>query len=757
MHLPEDNILISKIDFKQYLEILLNRKDVFIISVLVCLIVGTGFVLATKPTYRASAQLQVNTGVNMPIASSVYRDRPEDYYYLSNQIELLQGKTLKDNVLSALSSWVDKVPKKFLEPKLKVETARGNVISILADSPYKEYALAYVETLMKEYMTFKTGQKEKSSSFALSNLTKQASQLNDKITGMQKEILKFKEQHNDILLDDYGNFSNSYLMTLTRKQSEIRSEMILIEKKIQALEGSEDPSFWISVIDDIQRGTVTPTISKEAQPEATLSSMPSTNSKFYGQGKTGTPSQSVNSIQVEQLPFVFILEKEQSKYWQDLKVRYGKLKSEYARIAKLYKPEHPYLKQVSDDLSTVKRDMASEVGSLLEKFKAKYEGLKLEEQAVDEELKRWQSTSLTSSSVVNQFSALKDEELRLKKLYQALVDRIEEISVTSDFGLETVQIVQNPRVDRLPFKKLFNLLMVIVVSFMGGCGVVFAVEYLDDSIKSSDDLRKYTGLAALGMVNAIDWNQGDVAGHKITFLKDSHVVEAYRSIRTNILLAKPESVLKTILITSAVPSEGKTTSSVNTAIVLAQSGLKVLLIDADMRRPTIHKVFSLKDKNGLSAVLAETESFDSCVQKTDVENLDLLPAGHIVSDPPKLLHASKIKELFQALCKRYDRIIIDSAPVLTVTDSVILSDLVDGIIFVVYGGKTSRLALIRAKEVLLTNSTKIFGTIINNLSIKKMSGYYYSYYGYKYKYHYGYGKENSSSKKEDKKTEEVIL
>jgi capsular exopolysaccharide synthesis family protein len=462
---------------------------------------------------------------------------------------------------------------------------------------------------------------------------------------------------------------------------------------------------------------------------------------------------------IEQLPFVFVLEKGQSKYWEDLRARYEKLRSELARISNLYKPEHPQRKKIEAELQAVVRDMGAEVSSLLEKFKAKYEQLKLEEQTVNDALRNWQASTIDSSSRVNQFSMLRDEEERLKKLYQALVDRIEEITVTTDFGLETVQVVQAPRVEAVPPKVLRNIILLIIFSFSIGCTAAFFVDYVDDSIKSPEDLRKYAGLSSLGMVYSVDWDQKNLPSHKLTFLQqESGATESYRSIRTNILLARPESMLKTILITSALPAEGKTTSSVNTAIVLAQGGLQVLLIDADMRRPTIHKLFNLSNKTGLSSVLVETASFDDCVQKTEIENLSLLPAGHIVSDPPKLLHASKIKEFIPSLTKRYDRIIIDSAPVLTVIDSVILSELVDGIVFVVHGGVTSRLAIIKAKEALLDNSSKLLGTIINNISFKKMSGHYYSYYGHKYKYRYGYGKDSvSEGKNKDKRTEEVTV
>jgi capsular exopolysaccharide synthesis family protein len=755
----EEFTQLNKVDLKEYLETILNRKDVFLVSFLIPLVLGSIFIFTRKPMFRATTQLEVNSGVIMPVTTQVYRDRDgsESYNYLMTQLEILQGKELKDRVSKALADWKMKIPLRYLEPKTTIKFAQGNVISIWADNPYKDYAIAYAEAIVKEFMDLKMEQKEKSSNFAVAGLTRQADQLNEKIRGIQKKIQEFKEQNNEVLLEDGSSFSASYLAKLSNKASDIKTEKVLIEKQIKALEESDDPSFWISVIDEMQRGVVTPAISKEAQQEATLNSVStvtSTDPKKKVQDKNASVVKNTSTI--EQLPFIFVLEKGQSKYWEDLRSRYEKLKSEFFRISKLYKPEHPQREKVEAELNAAVKDMSAEVSSLLEKFKAKYEQLKIEEQAVNEELKNWQTTAIDSSSKINQFSVLKDEEERLKKLYQVLVDRIEELSVATDFGLETVNVVQAARVEPLPSKLFRNVFLLLLFSMCCGCGTVFFIDYIDDSIKSPDDLKKYTGLSSLGMIYSIEWDQKDLPSHKLSRLQEGSIIESYRSIRTNILLSRPESMLKTILMTSALPSEGKTTTSVNTSIVLAQGGLRVLLIDADMRRPTIHKIFNLKNEKGLSSVLAETESFDKCLQKTDIENLDLLPAGHIVSDPPKLFHASKIKDFIKVLNARYDRIIIDSAPILTVIDSVILSDLADGIVFVVHGGVTSRIALIKAKEALLDNSSRLLGVIVNNMSFKKMSGHYY-YYGYKYKYRYDYGKKpNSEDKNKDKEIEEAI-
>jgi capsular exopolysaccharide synthesis family protein len=190
------------------------------------------------------------------------------------------------------------------------------------------------------------------------------------------------------------------------------------------------------------------------------------------------------------------------------------------------------------------------------------------------------------------------------------------------------------------------------------------------------------------------------------------------------------------LITSGQPSEGKTTTVCNTAISLSQLGLKVLLVDADLRRPKLHKTLGAKNTAGLSSYLSRDGKLDDIIQALPTPNLFLMPSGPIPPNPAELLSSDKMRFMLRELSEKYDHIIVDSAPLANLTDSVVLSTMVDGVIIVVHGGKTRREVVRRVHVELAAVGAKIFGVVLNNLDIKR-SGYYdYYYYRYNYGYHY---------------------
>jgi len=725
----------QQIDIRHYLDVVMSRLSTFIICALLVVAIGVTITLVKKPVYRATAKIEVNAGVRMPMAETTYKDKggSETYSYINKQVQIMNGDTLKGRVLQRLSAeWKTKLSKRvFEDPLVKVQATKVSLIEVCVDSPNKDYALAYLTALAEEFTKLKMEQQGESSRFAIYNLTRQADELSRKISDVQNKIQAFRAANDGIMLDENGDFLSAYLIKLNNKMSDLKTERVLIEKQIKTLEENKNPSLWISVIDNIQRGSVTPAISKEAQPQSQL--IPQTTKDAGPNQNTGRADKDgMTNITVEPLPFVFVLEKEKNVRWEGLRNRYEKLKSELARIATVMKPAHPKRIQLEKELSVITTEMQAEVRSLLEKFKGRREGVELEEQVLQEEIKRYQQTT----PQINQFAVLKEEELRVKKLYDILTQKIEEVHISSDFGQETILLVEIPRVKPLPPKILRNLLLSIIFGLGCGLMVVFGLDYIDDSIKTSDDLKKYLGLPGLGLVYSIAWEGSKLSSHKLTDIKEDHVNESYRTLRTNILLSRPSEALKTILITSALPSEGKTTTAANAAIALAQGGLKVLLIDADLRKPAIHKIFGFKNERGLSSILLKNESFDNCLRKTEVDKLDIITAGPIVPDPARLFHLAKTKELFDHARGKYDKIIIDSAPLLTVVDSVVVSDWVDGIICVVHGGKTSRIAVIKARETLLDNAEKLIGVVINNLSFAQVRHHYY--YGYKYAYKYGY-------------------
>jgi protein-tyrosine kinase len=211
----------------------------------------------------------------------------------------------------------------------------------------------------------------------------------------------------------------------------------------------------------------------------------------------------------------------------------------------------------------------------------------------------------------------------------------------------------------------------------------------------------------------------------------SIVSEAFRTLRTNIQFASVDQEIKTILLTSTGQGEGKSTTAANLAVVMAQAGHRVLLIDADMRKPTSHLFFRVPNRNGLSNLLARQDNLQDVVKTTLVENLHLITSGPIPPNPSELLGSSRMSEIITSLKKEYDYILFDTPPIVAVTDAQVLANKVDGVLLVIYSGKTNREMAVKAMNLLDHVHARILGTVLNHRKIEADSQYYYYYYGHK--------------------------
>ncbi len=238
--------------------------------------------------------------------------------------------------------------------------------------------------------------------------------------------------------------------------------------------------------------------------------------------------------------------------------------------------------------------------------------------------------------------------------------------------------------------------------------------------------RKEVANVARKDKNSIDPRRRSI----ITHLKPkSPIAEQYRTIRTNIQFSSLDNELRTLVITSSGPGEGKSTTAANLAVVLAQQGKKILLIDADLRKPTAHYTFGKKNTMGLTNVLTKQNSLTSVTQETDVDNLSLLTSGPIPPNPAELLASASMDELIQEALLEYDTVVFDTPPVLAVTDAQVLANKADGAILVVSSGKTEKEGALKAKELLVSAKAKLLGVVLNRKE-QKQSEYYY-YYGKK--------------------------
>jgi capsular exopolysaccharide synthesis family protein len=309
-----------------------------------------------------------------------------------------------------------------------------------------------------------------------------------------------------------------------------------------------------------------------------------------------------------------------------------------------------------------------------------------------------------------------------------------------------------------------------MVGLMAGLGLAFFLNYLDNSVKGAEDVEKCAKLPALGIVPSFDPNaykKGYGYGygygrktaakaaksesadktapdpvkppiiHTIDLITEvspkSNFSESYRAIRTAILLSSTEPGSKAFIVTSPLPSEGKTATISNLAVAMAQTGKRVLLIDADLRKPRQHRIFKMKNLSGLTNYLTGSIDIKEFVKPTNIHNLFVINAGPVPPNPAELLGSAKMADFIQSVKKAFDIILIDTPPVLAVTDALVMGPNVDGVILVVWGGKTSREALKRAKERMDLTNVKTLGVILNRINLKEHDYYYkhhyYHYYG----------------------------
>ncbi len=293
-----------------------------------------------------------------------------------------------------------------------------------------------------------------------------------------------------------------------------------------------------------------------------------------------------------------------------------------------------------------------------------------------------------------------------------------------------------------------NTLLAPAVGAMLAVGIIFLVEYMDDTVKTPDDVTQETGLSTIGAIAKFDHDE-DVMGSRLITKNTPRdpVSEAYRVIRTNLSFSTVDDDLNNMLVTSSAPSEGKSTTAANLAIVMAQTGKHVILVDADLRRPVQHKIFDLSNNRGLTTAILDTEAnIDEHINDSGISNLRIMTSGPIPPNPSELLSSQRMEQLLDMLREHSDFVIFDTPPVLTVTDSSILATKVGGTLLVVDTGNTRRSTLAQAYELLNNSGGHVYGVLLNRLKPSRR-GYYNYYYYSQYQYEDGNRQKRLTSKK----------
>jgi succinoglycan biosynthesis transport protein ExoP len=423
--------------------------------------------------------------------------------------------------------------------------------------------------------------------------------------------------------------------------------------------------------------------------------------------------------------------------------RISQLKQTKATLEVTYTKEWPEVKKTEAAIKRLEDELQKEADESVAMLKAQYEAALAHEQSVHEMYVKQRGT--TDQQTRDQIEmAQYTQRLETNKQYlNTLLQKQREVQIAQGDKGSEVRIENYSRVPRSPVgpARLRNVMIAFVLSLVAGIGLAFLLDFLDDTVKSLDDVDRYIHLPALAMIPAGRGgaslkglpraNPGPSDSTALAMIDDvrSPIAESYRHLRTSLLLSSAGQPPKTILVTSSQPSEGKTTTAINTAFMLAQTGAEVLIIDCDLRRPRLHTQFEVTNSKGLTTWLSGERDLDNLLQTySKTHNLKILTSGPVPPNPAELLGSEEMRRLLGHLSERFAHIIIDSPPAISFTDASILSTMVDGVMLVVHGGRSSRAVVRRAKQQLLDVGAHIFGVVLNNVKLETQDYYYSGYY-----------------------------
>lgn len=325
-----------------------------------------------------------------------------------------------------------------------------------------------------------------------------------------------------------------------------------------------------------------------------------------------------------------------------------------------------------------------------------------------------------------QQQTLTQERESAQSAFTMLSDRLRDLEIRSNARLTTARLIERAGIPVVPFqpRPAQNMALTLVIALCLACGVAFLQEYLDDRVASPDDLQRAVALPALGHVPTIGGEESRVLA---ALPVNSHITEAYRALRSSIGFAGIDAPIRRLQITSASKGEGKTLTAVNVAISMAADGRRVILVDADLRRPSVHRVLNLENVRGLSELLVGKVSVSEALQECGVENLQVIPSGPIPPNPAELLGSRRFEHLLEQLERYADIVVFDSAPCVPVTDPLIIASRMDGVVIVLHVGQTRKAALKQLVEQMGRARARVLGVVFNRME-QGRGGYYYHYY-----------------------------
>jgi succinoglycan biosynthesis transport protein ExoP len=705
-----------------YWRILQKRKWTVIVSVVIVVITAALISVRTTPIYDAMTRILISQQRSNPLNFKESNASPEDDYQqrdIETEVKILQSDTMAELVIHRLNldahpdfagaartqssggitvsessdkeaARQEQLIRKF-QGSLKVQQVPDtSLVEIRYSDPNPSLAAEIANAVAATFIEQNVKSRYDSTMQAADWLSKQLADLQIKMESSQTKLIQYQKEHAIVGTDEKQNLT-------TEKLDELNKELI----------GAQ--------ADRIQRDSL------------------------YQIATTSNP---------ETLSAVL-----QDPILTGLRQRQTELQAQYALLSTEFGLGYPKVLEIKNQLDQVDRNYREQVENSVNRIKNDYQAAVNRERMLQAALAEQTGVADQLNQNAIEYKVLKQEADSNRQLYDGLLEQLKQASLAAGLNSSNVRVVDRARVPLHPSRPSVprNMEFALLIGLVVGVVIALGLEALDTTVRTPDQAASISELPILGVI-PLQSAYGAVTTISEAYLlkkvprnnisprplisylePQSEIAEAYRALRTSILLSSPSHPPRSILVTSSVPQDGKTMTCINIAIVLAQQGKRILLVDADMRRPHIHRAFGLNGQMGLSNILTGSLNVNDAIQATVQPNLFVIPAGPIPPHPAELLSSPLMQDLLRKWRDDYDHVIVDSPPVISVTDPVLLSVQTDAVLLIIRSGQTTTAHVRRARNLLQSVNAGLLGVVVNAADLASPD--YYYYYGSKYRYY----------------------
>jgi len=664
----------------RYKSLFLRRWWIPVLTTCLGLFVEAFLIYQMPPSYLSSSKMMLAGKLNIA-QGAVYSEDSVNFY--GTQIQLMQSTEVRHSAESLVRSAHPELQPVPVEITV-LQKPRTSIFDLAAVGSVPEYTQAYLNAVMQKYLDFKRGMREDRGHEITTGITEQLIQVEKDLRNGEDEMLEFQKQNNIGFIQEQGNSAAQYLVKLNQQYAQLKTEYDLLN--------------LLDLDQNLDR----------AQNKAETAS-------GQGSDNQGMPFSDVGP------------EGDYLKAKQQIQL----LKAERETLAKDLRPNHPKILKLNDEITKQDKLIQLFRADTLEKLKTRRESIGKQMENLQTNIKEWEAKALDLSQRLAQFNRIKGKVDRLKTLYDRLTNNLKEIDVSQVVGGEdqvAIMEMATPPISVRP-GLIKSLLIGFGIGSLAGLAILILLDRIDDRMASFSEFQHHFSENILGQIpkekttGKVDLLQPDDARHVFA--------ESYRNIRSSIFFMPYDGPRpKSFLVTSAVPSEGKSTVSANLAITMALSGARTLLIDCDLRRGALRETFGISSRIGFSEVLKQEVNWREVVVPTAYETLFVLPRGKTLSQPSEHLLRDSTEALLKEIYQHYDYVIIDSSPVLAADDTTSLAPKIDATIFVVRLSYTSARLTKKALELLYGRQVNIPGVILNFVDTSLPEYYYYQYSEY---------------------------